>query len=432
MYFFYNLLLFILFPLFYFLYLIIPKLKRIVTKRKLDKKRILALHFEKGKKKVIWLHSASVGELDQARALAKVIKEKSTDNFIIQSYYSDSVTEKHLSDQNFDLTFILPFDFPFAYSEILKKYKPDICVILAWDTWPNLIRNWKKFGAKVYLACATLSANSGRIKGFAKKFTSKIFSYFDGIYVSHEILLPLFQDLVGKSKVLSALGDTRFDTVLNRINSGTPPISFSTFESRYSTDLKSAKIMLLGSTYPICESYFLQFLESKESETYLETQFWIFPHKWDTLRAESLITKLSKFGSVKTYSQILTDKNQTFPRFILFDEMGILAFAYKYALFAYIGGGFHHRIHNTIEPAAFGLPILCGPKIFSSPEAIVMHKLGGVFIAQNNEEYNNHLIELLSSMDKTRQIGEKNRKFVLDNMGASLRIYLKVFSDALN
>ena len=112
--------------------------------------------------------------------------------------------------------------------------------------------------------------------------------------------------------------------------------------------------------------------------------------------------------------------------------MGILAFAYKYALFAYIGGGFHHRIHNTIEPAAFGLPILCGPKIFSSPEAIVMHKLGGVFIAQNNEEYNNHLIELLSSMDKTRQIGEKNRKFVLDNMGASLRIYLKVFSDALN
>jgi 3-deoxy-D-manno-octulosonic-acid transferase len=426
MYLLYNITLVILYPIFLLLSFFIPKLKEIISIRKADLACLVQFPFEKGTKKVVWLHGASVGELDQSRAIAKTLKEKNKNVFILQSIFSNSVTQKQLEDSNFDLYFHLPFDFPFAYTRILKKFKPDFLMILAWDTWPNLIRDAKRSGAKTYLACASLSSSSGRSKGIARHLTKATFNYLDGIFPSHEILIKDFESLVSENTELQSLGDTRFDSVLNRIESGKPGERFLTFSKKSEARILKEKPILLGSTYPICEEYLLAYLNGTEGEI---PPFWIFPHKWEEDRMRALESKLSSFGSVDRFSN-LVDFHANYPRFLLFDEMGILAFAYQYARFAYVGGGIHNRIHNTIEPAAFGLTLITGQKISNAPEAIVMQKLGGLFVCKNAFDFSERVKALLSNPIETQEIGAKNRKFVLENRGASERIYLKVFSDA--
>jgi 3-deoxy-D-manno-octulosonic-acid transferase len=430
MYLLYNLLLFLFYPFFLLLTLLHPKLRATAIKRKHDLTKLLATPFQKEGKVVIWFHSASVGELDQARALAKTIKEKSKNAFILQSVYSSSVTEKHLDDSNFDLHFLLPFDFPLAYRKIFRKFKPDILMILAWDTWPNLIRSSKQFATKTYLACASLSSTSGRSKGIMKLLTRDVFSYLDAVFVTHEIQLPEFKSLLGDKTILEVLGDTRFDSVLNRIEQSQPTDRFQSFLRNHDEEIQKNPPVLLGSTYPICESYLLDFLKG-EIKNESNAPFWIFPHKWEENRMFALESNLSSFGSVSRFSEVLEGR-LALPRFLLFDEMGILAFAYKYARFAYVGGGFHHRIHNTIEPAAWGLALFTGPRIQNASEAIVMQKLGGLIACTDGPDYVSCLMRLLQQKMETERIGRENRKFVLENRGASERIYLRVFSHVLS
>ncbi|MCZ8155399.1 MAG: 3-deoxy-D-manno-octulosonic acid transferase [Leptospira sp.] len=436
MYFFYNLILVIISPIFYLLCILHPKLKQLRLKRKQSLSNLLNLNFIKSNQFVIWFHSASVGELDQSRAVARTIKNYSKRAYIIQSVYSNSVTEKQMNDPCFDATFILPFDFAFAYEPIFKKFKPDCLMIFAWDTWPNLIRSAKNSGAKTYLACASLSKTSGRTKGIAKLLTKKVFSYLDGIFLSHTIFESVIRPLVSKSTVMEVLGDTRYDAVLQRIETGLPGSRFQTFIAKYEDQISNHKPVLLGSTYPICETYLLHFLEKYNSDPlYRKEPIWIFPHKWEVDRMLVFRNQLQSFGSTALFSELVDSEKKektSLPKFILFDELGILAFAYKYAQFAYIGGALHHRIHNTIEPAAFGLALITGPKITSAPEAIVMRSMGSLQVCETPDEFSEVFSFMLKDKDNTRSLGEKNRNFVLENRGASERIYHRVFSRDLS
>ncbi|TGN20129.1 3-deoxy-D-manno-octulosonic acid transferase [Leptospira idonii] len=422
-YFFYNLFLFLIYPLFYGLSRFSSKGRNAFSQRKSDLKQLLSLD-TKGRE-TVWLHAASVGELDQARALAQAIKKKNPNKFILQSVFSNSVTSKQLNDPHFDGTFLLPFDLPFAYDSILNKFFPKTLIVLAWDTWPNLLKQTKRSGAKTYLACASLSSDSGRKKGIVHSLTKASFYYLDGIFPSHEILVPEFKSLVSSSVEVSPLGDTRFDSVLNKIESSSPPESFVNFSKTFRSEIQNNPPVLFGSTYPVCESYLISFLEKNTSS---KENYWIFPHKWENSRMEEVSEKLKRFGTVSKFSEI-KDGSASYPNFLLVDEMGILAFAYRYAKLAYVGGGFHHRIHNTIEPAAFSLPLLTGPKITNAPEAIVMQKLGGLKRCGTKEEFHNNLNLLLSSSDLRSDLGTKNRKFVLENRGASEKICSRVFSN---
>ncbi len=428
MYFFYNLFLVIVFPFFKILPIFIPKLKFLIKNREEKLNALLHSPFKKDNKKVIWLHSASVGELDQAKAFASVLREKNKDIIILQSVFSASVTDKQILDEPNYHPFFLPFDFPFSYDKIIKKFEPNLLIIFAWDSWPNLIRKMKLSGAKTYLVCASLSESSGRANGIGRFLTKAVFSYLDGIFPAHESLEPLFNSLVSENTTVQALGDTRFDAVINRIETKKPSSSFQAFESKFNKDILSTKPILFGSTYPICESHLLQYLEKYPGT---KDSFWIFPHKWDSERMSILTEKLKAFGSVSNFSEMIKP-NTPYPKFLLFDEMGILAFAYQYALFAYVGGAIHNRIHNTIEPAAFGLPLITGTKMTTAPEAIVLRKIGGLFVFSNQKEFDEIMNQLSANETETRKIGEKNRKFVLENRGASERIYERVFPDAFS
>ncbi len=224
MYFIYTIFVYIIYFIVSILLYFLPKFKAIQKQRREILKNAL-LQNTKGKD-VIWLHSASVGELDQSKALIAVIKRKNPEIFILQSVFSASVTEKQLIDPLIDAYFYLPFDIPSLYKPILKKFKPKKLIILAWDTWPNLLKTCSLFGVKNYLVCAALSPNSSRKNLFLKKLTKESFSYLNGLYPTHPLSEEQFRELVSLPTDFKVLGDSRFDSVLIKLKTKKPKDSF--------------------------------------------------------------------------------------------------------------------------------------------------------------------------------------------------------------
>lgn len=419
MYFIYTIFVYIIYYIVSILLYFLPKFKAI-QKQRMEILKNALLQNTKGKD-VIWLHSASVGELDQSKALIAVIKRKNPEIFILQSVFSASVTEKQLIDPLIDAYFYLPFDIPRLYKPILKKFKPKKLIILAWDTWPNLLKTCSLFGVKNYLVCAALSPNSSRKNLFLKKLTKESFGYLNGLYPTHPLSEEQFRELVSLPTDFKVLGDSRFDSVLIKLKTKKPKDSFLKYIQKTESYWKKHSPYIFGSTYSICESYILNWISQLEAKQSL----WIFPHKWEEERGNQLVKSLGKFIETYRFSEIASSGKT--PNCIVFDELGILAFAYKYGRLAYVGGGFHNRIHNTIEPAAFGLPVLTGPKIENAPEALVMQSLGGLIKIQRQEEFVSKLLTIETNQKEFKRIGQINRNFVVENSGASEKIYNRVF-----
>ncbi|EMY69901.1 3-deoxy-D-manno-octulosonic acid transferase [Leptospira vanthielii] len=423
-YFFYNILTFTVFLVLKFLFLFVKPVRKELKKRKRSLNQIFSKTPEG--KFVVWLHAASVGELDQARALTETIRKKHKNVFIIQSVFSSSVKESSFLDPLADVYFYLPLDLPHAYDRIFTHFKPQVLLVMAWDTWPNLLKTASRKGTKSYLCCASLSSQSSRKNPLVRSLTKASFRYLSGIYPSHELMAKEFEGLVAENTDFLVLGDTRFESVLGKLETKSPNPIFTEFVSDQKEFLNKNKPILLGSTYGVCEEYFTAYLKTHTDDAY----YWIFPHKWDASRMEDWIPTLEKYGTVGVFSKV--KKGEGFPKFLLFDLMGILAFAYQYGSFAYVGGAFTHRVHNTIEPAALGLPVITGPKISNAPEAIVMQELGGLFQAETEKEFVQKFALLVKDKTLREKMGKGNRNFVVENRGASDKIYNRVFANAQN
>lgn len=386
---------------------------------------------------VYWFHGASVGELDQAKALGRELKTNKPDAFLVLSWMSDSVTEKNLVDSPADYHYPLPLDGPFQYDLAFRKFKPTVLVLFAWDTWAWFIRSAYANGAKVYLACATLGERSARLGFFSRQLTILCFSWLEGILPAHKIHEPRFQGLLesispDKRPILETLGDTRFDSVIQKMLSTATPPSFAKFwEATSKNEPHRTKPILFASTYPICETGILEFLQEQISSSPTSLPYvWVFPHKIIDHRIESFLNQVRELGYIADrFSRITRSLDDNHNNVIVFDELGILAYAYRFAKFAYVGGGFHHRIHNVIEPAYWGLPICTGPKIENSSEALVLESLGGLVRMDSPAEIPRICKQWMNprSHESLAKIGQQNKDYVAENSGASARIYKRIF-----
>lgn len=393
------------------------KAKVFLARRKLDKLEINRFSKDKSfnleKSPVIWLHAASVGELDQCKALAKSIKENEPGTYIIQSVFSESVLEKNYDKENTFFTFRLPLDFYFSYDFIFKTFKPESLVLMAWDTWPNLILAANRHKCSVYLASAVLDPKSKRGSFFARSLTKSVFSKLSGIGAVNESMLPAFRDLAGEKVKIQSLGDSRFDSVVDKIKSKKPDESFVEFARNYTKE----PILILASTYKDCDLIVLEEIDKIISLGY---SIWIFPHKIDANRIQETISFLQRKGyNASLYTKV---KNPCKDRIILFDALGILAFAYFYGRIAYVGGAMHNKVHNVLEPAYFGLPLLTGSKIFNSFDALELQKKKSLRVVNSSKEFL-EAIQVYSDENILKQFSATNKEYVLSRLGASLAFY---------
>lgn len=365
---------------------------------------------------VIWLHASSVGEFDQALGVLREIKSRNPDQKVVISVFSLSV--QRTSHPEADFVFHLPLDFGVTWKRMIPMMKVRTFITMTWDIFPNLLYWLQRSHVPSYLCSGALDHDSYRLKFPGKQLFRSVYDRFSGIGAvdnrNREYFLKILND---KSRVMST-GDSRFDTILYKIKN-------TKLNSEYEAIFKSirGKLMILGSTYESCESEIFPHLPDLLRD-HPGWKILIFPHHTEEDRLISIEKRAREHG-LETV-RFSSGKISPDIRVIIVDVMGILALAYKKSELCYVGGGFHHRIHNVGEPAALGNPVLTGPRIETSPVALDLEKLDLLARCKNGAEVIHGAAMLMDDAGSRKQIAQKSTEYIESNAGSS-RVFYDTF-----
>lgn len=359
--------------------------------------------------KTIWFHAASLGEYEQGLPVIEKIKEKFPSHKIIITFFSPSGYEVRKNNTVADCTIYLPLDTRKNAQQFIELAHPELVFFIKYEYWPNYLNALKKRNIKTYLISGILRENQAFFQWYGG-FYRKALNAFDFFFVQNESSKQLLQSL-GHHNVLVS-GDTRFDrvsTILEKDNT-----------LDFIAEFKDKKItIVVGSSWPKDEEIIAQYINEYSNEN---IKFIIAPHN---IKAEqianlrTLITKPTVLFSEKEH-QSLSDQHV-----FIIDTIGILTKIYSYADIAYVGGGFGNPgVHNILEPATFGIPIVIGPNYSHFAEATALVQAKGCISIKNKSELSLKFNELLNNIDIRKEKGEICKTFIQNNKGAT-KIILK-------
>jgi 3-deoxy-D-manno-octulosonic-acid transferase len=323
-------------------------------------------------KKKIWVHCASLGEFEQGRPLIEAMREQYPDHCMILSFFSPSGYEIRKNYEKADVICYLPLDTKKNATDFLNITNPNIIVFIKYEFWVNFLNQIKHKGISAYLVSAVFKEHHPFFKWYGGLFVNSLRA-FKKLFVqdqrSYDLLLPL-----GFNNV-EILGDTRFDRVLDVKNGFTHIQEIESFKGQL-------PLLMAGSSWPQDDELVLTaFSEIQKSKVKLL----IAPHEIGAKFIADLIQKLKKKGlSYCLFSEGVKADCDV----LVLDTMGMLSRVYYYADLVYIGGGFSDGIHNILEPAVYGLPVVFGGKADHSKfnEAIELLDLNCAFkIMEPNE-----------------------------------------------
>lgn len=352
-------------------------------------------------REVYWFHCASLGEFDQGLPLMNQLKEQNPDIFLLVTFFSPSGYEHYYKRKHAaDFVCYLPLDTPSNARKFIAHFKPSHVFFVKYEFWTNYISEAKKSGAKVYSVSALFREDHRFFKWYGGQFRETL-RKIDYFFVQNESSLRLLKSIGIDNAVLC--GDTRFDRVIeNRIN--VQP------DEKIQQFLQGKRAFVVGSSWPEDETL----LEKLVLQQSASIPIIIAPHDI----SENHLKQIEKrFGDqIVRYSNWNGEPGKNI---LLIDSIGKLANAYSFGKIAYVGGGFSGSLHNILEPAVFGLPVIFGPKHKRFPEAQTFIDAGVGFSVSTEEELNNawNLIE-----EKEAELKIQTEKLVLESKGATARI----------
>lgn len=362
-------------------------------------------------KKLIWFHSSSLGEFEQAKPIIERLKQEKNVNVLI-TFFSPSGYVNSKKYPYADLISYIPFDTKSNAEKFTAITNPTLAVIMRYDVWPNMITSLNNKNIPVYLVDATLRDNSPRLLPLIKSFHKILFGKFSRILTVSDSDASQFKSFGFDDKKVSAVGDTRFDRVYQR--------SLLAKEKRlisYNV-LKDKKILVAGSTWEQDEEVifpaFLKLVDVDKNVLMI-----VAPHEPTLLHLEKIENEFA--GKLKTirFSHL---NNYSDERIIIVDSIGILLTLYTYADVAYVGGSFKQNIHNVLEAAVYGTPVLFGPKIENSQEAKRLAEIGGGIIINNKRQAYKNLRRLFENENLRSNLGNISASYVQSNIGATQKI----------
>ena len=363
--------------------------------------------------KTLWFHCASLGEYEQGLPIFKELRNHYSNHKIVLSFFSPSGYEIRKNSPIADVVIYLPIDSKKNAKQFINLVNPELTVFVKYDIWPNLLNELKKQKLKAILISASFREDQSFFKFYGKQLREALFA-FEHIFTQNEISKTL---LASKNYTkVSVSGDTRFDRVTSQLDQDN--------NLDFIDDFKNNKLCIVaGSTWPEGEAYFTDFINSYENEN---IKFIIAPHDIKVNRVHSLKEKLH----VKTVLHSEKEnQNLKEAQVFIVDTIGILSKIYNYANIAYVGGAVGTTgLHNTLEPAVFGVPIIIGNNHEKFPEAKAMIDKGGMFSISNLNEFSTILKRLIDDSDFRRESGSKNSEYIKENKGAVVQIldYLRI------
>jgi 3-deoxy-D-manno-octulosonic-acid transferase len=386
----------------------VPKINLFVTGRK-DVFTTLQNQI-KPNDKTIWFHAASLGEYEQGLPVIEKIKIIYPNHKIILSFFSPSGFEVRKNNTIADATVYLPLDTINNAKKFIELAHPDKVFFIKYEFWPNYLNELKKQHIPTYLISGIFRENQVFFKWYGD-FYRKALSSFTYFFVQNESSLRLLQQLGHPNAIVS--GDTRFDRVAGILKKDNTLDFIAHFKNKKTT-------IVAGSSWPKDEELLLHFINSSTADC----KYIIAPHNINAEQIQKLKTNCSK--KVLLFSEKENKELANYEVFII-DTIGILTKIYSYADIAYVGGGFGHPgVHNLLEPATFGIPIVIGPNYSHFAEATDLVNLTGCISIKNQEELNFSFLNLIEDKKTRLERGIICANFVQKNKGATDQIIKKL------
>ena len=363
--------------------------------------------------KTFWFHCASLGEYEQGLPVFEALKTKHPDYKIVLSFFSPSGYEVRKNTKIADVVVYLPLDSTANAKRFLDLVNPDYTVFIKYEIWPNLLLELKKRKLNAILISAVFRENQSFFKWYGGFMTDSLFA-FKHIFTQDENSKKLLETIDYKN--VSVSGDTRFDRVSNQLKIDNSLAFINQF-----IDKKTA--VVFGSTWPEDDKLYLDFINSNENS---DLKFVLAPHNIKPSYTASLKSQLKQ--KTISYSEMTNQDLSQYKVFIL-DTIGHLNKVYSYADVAYVGGGAGSTgLHNILEPAIFGIPIIIGKTYDKFPEAQILINEGGLTSVSNSKEFESAISTLLQNNILKETQGRINRDFIEKNRGAVIQIlnYIRI------
>ncbi|MFC7444858.1 MULTISPECIES: 3-deoxy-D-manno-octulosonic acid transferase [Mesoflavibacter] len=356
--------------------------------------------------KTLWFHCASLGEYEQGLPIFDILRKDYPKHKIVLTFFSPSGYEIRKNAPFADVVVYLPLDTKSNAKQFIKLVNPELTVFVKYEIWPNYLNEIKKNGLRAILISAVFRKDQSFFKWYGTQTKQALFA-FEHIFTQNEVSKNLLESIGYKNATVS--GDTRFDRVLNQLQIDNTLDFIETF--------KHDKLcIVIGSSWPEDEAILVPYINQCKHDV----KFIIAPHNIKAKQIEGLKQSLQKetvlFSNKENYN--LKD-SQVF----IVDTIGFLSKIYSYANIAYVGGAMGTTgLHNILEPAVFGVPIIIGSNHKKFPEAQAMIDHSNVFSVNDYTSLKNKLDLLIDNKTVREETGEKSFNFVKEKEGAVIQI----------
>lgn len=378
-------------------------MKLFVEGRKDSFKKLEQLH---PTKQNIWIHTASLGEFEQGRPIIEALKKEYPQHQIVLTFFSPSGYEVRKNYELADVVCYLPFDTTKKAKNFITSINPSLAIFVKYEFWPNYLKTLKSKQIPTLLVSGIFRKNQSFFKtGY--QWMQKPLRTFTHFFVQDDTSKNLLNNIQLQNTTVA--GDTRFDRVQKLIEANEQLDFIENFKQDKYT-------LVAGSTWLEDEEALLDYINNiKEDEKVI-----IAPHN---LHQEDILKLKNKIKASTVLFSEKEGKNLTDFSVFIIDTMGILSKIYAYADVAYIGGGYNKSgVHNTLEAATYGIPIVIGPNYNKFKEVIDLVALGGCISTQNSSEVNTVLKQLKNDPLLSKKQADINKNYVAKNLGATAKI----------
>lgn len=350
----------------------------------------------------IWFHFASLGEFEQGRPVLEQFRQQHSDKRIIITFFSPSGYEIRKNTPLADAVYYLPLDSAKNAQKFIDTINPELAVFTKYEYWYHYFNTLHKHNVPLYIISGIFRPNQIFFKWHGGLYR-KMLGFVTHFFVQDEQSKQLLQNINVTNVTVS--GDTRFDRVWTNAQrpKALPEIEEFT---------KGHKVFIAGSTWPKDEKLVAELVKD-----YPTWKFIFAPHEIDEDKINKLIDLLPKNSTIR-YSQLTTHNLQLTTQTLIIDNIGMLSSLYQYGHIAYIGGGFGAGIHNTLEAAAFGLPVIFGPNYSKFKEAKDLITLKVGFSIANKAELEGAVNTLINDEQFYAYAHKQIKKYVEEHTGA--------------
>lgn len=351
------------------------------------------------------MHVASLGEFEQGLPIIERLRADYPSHKILVTFFSPSGYEFKKNTSAADVVVYLPMDTQKNASRFLDIVRPELAIFVKYEIWPNYLRELKKRKIPVLLISAIFKKEQIYFKVYGR-FMRKALRRFDHYFVQDAVSQKLLASIQIKNSSVS--GDTRLDRV-SEILDGDNQLDFmQAFK-------KDRLCFVAGSTWPEDEAILIDYINNAPRNL----KYILAPH---TIKKDKILGLAGAINKKKVLYSNIDEHTIADCEVLIVDTIGLLTKIYSYADMAYVGGGFATGLHNTLEPAVFGIPVIIGPDYQGFKEAEDLVACKGILPIADQWTFGELMKKMLDNPEFRKKTGAVNAEYIAKNKGASTQI----------